>query len=177
VAAAIGTAKALARRRDATLVISAGIAGGFAGRIAVGGLAIADRITFADLGARVDTGFLTLNEMGLRQESSYPVADSRVRERLAASSLAVVCGEVLTLACMTGTDDDGEQLASRNPHAIAEAMEGFGVAAAARDAGVPYAEIRAISNPIGKRDPTTWNMQGAFDALAEAFAVLMKEPW
>lgn len=177
VSAAVGTATALARRRDTALVISAGIAGGFAGRVAVGDLAIADRITFADLGARVDAGFLTLNEMGLQQDSSYPVADSRIRERLVASPIPVVCGEVLTLACMTGTDDDAGQLASRHPRAIAEAMEGFGVAAAARNAGVPFAELRAISNPIGKRDPTTWSMQGALDALAEAFAVLMKEPW
>lgn len=177
VSAAVGAATALARRPDVTLVISAGIAGGFASRIAVGEIAVADRITFADLGARTDAGFLTLGEMGLRQDSSYAVTDLRVRERLAASSLRVVHGEVLTLACMTGIDADAEQLASRHPHAIAEAMEGFGVAAAADNAGVPFAEIRAISNRIGTRDPSTWNMQGAFDALRQAFAALMKEPW
>lgn len=177
VAAAVGTATALARRPETTLVISAGIAGGFAGRVAVGEIAVADRITFADLGARVDAGFLTLNEMGLHQDSSYRVADSRVHQRLAESALPVVHGEILTLACMTGVDDDAAQLASRHPHAIAEAMEGFGVAAAAHNAAVPFAEVRAVSNPIGKRNPSTWNMQGAFDALAQAFAVLMKEPW
>lgn len=177
VAASVGTATALRGLTHVTLVISAGIAGGFAGRVAVGDIAVADRITFADLGARVDDGFLTLSEMGLRQDSSYAVTDSRVRERLAGAPVRVGGGEVLTLACMTGTDDEAARLAARHPHAIAEAMEGFGVAAAALNAGVPFAEIRAISNLIGKRDPSTWNMQGAFDALAQAFAALMKEPW
>jgi futalosine hydrolase len=177
VAAAVSTATALAHRPDTALVVSAGIAGGLAGRVAVGDIAVADRITFADLGARVDSGFLTLNEMGLPQDSSYAVADARVQEALFKSSFAVVRGEILTLACMTGTDDDAAQLAARHPQAIAEAMEGFGVAAAANDARVPFAELRAISNPIGKRDPTTWNIQGAFDALAQAFGALVKERW
>jgi futalosine hydrolase len=176
VAAAVGTIAALHRLPDTSLVISTGIAGGFSGRAAVGDVAIADRITFADLGARTDAGFLTLAEMGLRQESSYSETDARVRERIAQAPVSVVRGEILTLACMTGTDDDAAQLAARHPRAIAEAMEGFGVAAAAHDAGLPFAEVRAVSNTIGKRDPTTWNIPGAFDALARAFAVLLKEP-
>lgn len=181
VAAAVGTAAALARLPDTSLVVSAGIAGGFRGRVDVCDVAISDRVTFADLGARTDVGFLTLNEMGLRQDSSYVTADSPVWKRLAGPSIHVVRGEILTLACMTGTDDDAAQLASRHPQAIAEAMEGFGVAAAARNAGASFTEIRAISNTIGKRDPSTWNTQGAFDALTRTFAALMnmlaKEPW
>jgi futalosine hydrolase len=55
-------------------------------------------------------------------------------------------------------------------------MEGFGVAAAASRVGVPFTEIRAISNVVGKRDPSTWNMRGALDALAQAFALLVEEP-
>lgn len=176
VAAAIGTAAAIAKFPDTSLVISAGIAGGFRGRIAIGDIAIADRITFADLGARTDAGFLTLTEMGLRQDSSYTATDAEVVDRLARACVPVVRGELLTLACMTGTDDDAALLASRHPRAIAEAMEGFGVAAAARNAGLRFAEVRAISNTIGKRDPSIWNIPGAFDALAQAFALLLKEP-
>jgi futalosine hydrolase len=177
VAAAVGTASALAARPATSLVVSAGIAGGFRGRADACAIAIADRITFADLGARVDTGFVSLDEMGLKQDSSFPVTDSRLPRRLEALSFDHLRGEILTLACMTGTDDDAAELASRHPVAVAEAMEGFGVAAAAHHAGVPFAEVRSISNAIGKRDPSTWNMQGAFAALAEVFAAIAKEPW
>ena len=41
---------------------------------------------------------------------------------------------------------------------------------------VPFAEVRAISNIIGRRDRSTWNIPRAFDALAEAMALLMSEP-
>jgi futalosine hydrolase len=176
VAAAVSTMAALADFPEVSLVVSAGIAGGFRGRIEVCDVAVANRVTFADIGARTDAGLLTLDQMGLHQDSSYLASDSDIVKRLARTSPRIVTGEILTLACMTGMDDDARRLAARHPHAIAEAMEGFGVAAAANRAGVPFAEIRAISNVIGKRDPSTWNMRGAFDALAQTFAELVEEP-
>ena len=47
-------------------------------------------------------------------------------------------------------------------------MEGYGVACAAATAGVPFAEIRAISNSIGPRDRSTWRIGDALDALTRA---------
>ncbi len=41
---------------------------------------------------------------------------------------------------------------------------------------IPFAEIRAISNLIGRRDRSTWNIPLAFDALADAMSTLLKEP-
>src|SRR4029078_11283063 len=67
-AAAAATARELAlaemngHRYDA--VISAGIAGGFAGRVAVGGVVLAAHSVAADLGADSPDGFLTVDEMG-----------------------------------------------------------------------------------------------------------------
>jgi futalosine hydrolase len=176
VAAAVSTMAALSDFPDTSLVISAGVAGGFRGRVQQCEIAVASRITFADLGARTDAGHLTLDEMGLRQDSSFEASDSDVAWRLASTSTRVVAGEILTLACMTGRDDDAQRLAARHPEAIAEAMEGFGVAASAKRAGLPFAEIRAISNLVGTRDRSTWNMRGAFDALSKAFAELVEEP-
>jgi len=46
-------------------------------------------------------------------------------------------------------------------------MEGFGVATAAAQAGVPFAELRSISNPVGPRDLAAWR-------IGEAMAMLTK---
>jgi futalosine hydrolase len=85
---------------------------------------------------------------------------------------------VLTLSAMTGTDADAEELAARYPQALAEAMEGFAVIAATQytDAVRYVAEVRAISNIIGRRDRSTWNIPLAFDALADAMSTLLREP-
>ncbi|WP_461031047.1 phosphorylase family protein, partial [Streptomyces sparsus] len=57
----------------------------------------------------------------------------------------------------------------RHPGAVAEAMEGFGVAQAAAAQGVPVLEVRAVSNAVGPRDRAAWRIPDALDALAEAF--------
>ena len=44
-------------------------------------------------------------------------------------------------------------------------MEGFGVATAAADHGVPFVEIRTISNLVGPRDRSAWRIDLALAAL------------
>jgi len=176
VAAAIGTAALLTGGYE--MVVSAGIAGGFGGRVEIGDVVLANLATYADLGVRIEGGFLSLRDMGIDQDSSLAFGDQRLVDRMRAASVSVLVGEVLTLSAMTGTDADADELASRYPRALAEAMEGFAVIAATRiDHGPRYvAEIRAISNIIGRRDRSTWNIPRAFGALADAMSTLLNEP-
>ena len=180
VAAAAGTARLLATGPRYDLVVNAGLGGGFRGRIEIGSLAVADRVTFADLGARTEAGMLTLRQMGLSQDTGYALAaEPALLRQLAAAGPPVVRGEILTLAAMTATDPDAEELANRFPRAVAEAMEGFGVVEAVvqlPDLGCRVTEIRAIANLIGHRDPADWQFDRAFDVLAAACAALVKEP-
>jgi len=174
VAAAVGTVTMLATGYE--MVVSAGIAGGFRGRVEVGDVVLANLATYADLGVRVDDGFMSLRDIGISQDSSLAFGDQRLIDRL--SPAQVLVGEVLTLSAMTGTEADADELAVRYPRALAEAMEGFAVVAAARyNHDVRYvAEIRAISNIIGRRDLSTWNIPLAFSALANAMSTLLSEP-
>jgi len=176
VAAAIGTAALLTGGYE--MVVSAGIAGGFRGRVAIGDVVLANLATYADLGVRVEGGFLSLRDMGIDQDSSLALGDQRLVDRMAAGPAMVLVGQVLTLSAMTGTDADADELATRYPHALAEAMEGFAVIAAAREHhDLRYvAEIRAISNIIGRRERSTWNIPLAFGALADAMSTLLNEP-
>ncbi|GAA4943524.1 futalosine hydrolase [Actinoplanes utahensis] len=168
-AAAAGTARLLATR-DYRAVISAGIAGGFPGRVPVGGLVIATRSIAADLGAESPGGFLPIDELGFG--TSVLDADPDLVKALRAALPEAVCGDVLTLATVTGTGETADRLAARFPLAAAEAMEGYGVAVAAEGAGVPFAELRAISNPIGPRDRESWRIPDAFAALRAAAPAL-----
>ena len=79
-----------------------------------------------------------------------------------------VTGEVLTLSTVTGTADGTDALLARWPDAVAEGMEGFGVATAAMQAGIAFAELRAISNVVGPRDRSAWRIPDALAALTEA---------
>ncbi|GAA3386551.1 futalosine hydrolase [Cryptosporangium minutisporangium] len=172
VAAAVSTAMALASG-EYDLVVSAGLAGGFAGRAPIGSVVVADTVRWADLGADTEEGFLDLTGLGLAGGDVLSATGGRwVTDALGAAGVPALTGEVLTLATMTGTDRRGAELATVHPTAVAEAMEGYGVAWAARAAGVRWAELRAVSNLIGRRDRSAWDIPAAFDALRRAISAL-----
>jgi futalosine hydrolase len=171
-AAAAGTGRLLAVAEAAhtpyRAVISAGIAGGFPGRAAVGATVLGARTIAADLGAESPDGFLPVDQLGFG--SNLIEADATLLKLLTSALPAAVVGDILTLATVTGTAQTAGTLRTRHPQAVAEAMEGYGVACAAQLAGVPFAELRTVSNPIGPRDRAAWRLREAFSALTEAAA-------
>jgi futalosine hydrolase len=182
VAAAITTATLLVFGPEYDLVVSAGIAGGFRDRAEIGDVVLADQVIAADQGVMTDEGFSTLRDLGLPGNGGYAMANIEHRARLAAGPYRLLAGDILTLSSMTGTDARAAELADRYPRAVAEAMEGYGVIEAVRrdyertGRDLPFAEIRAISNIIGRRDRSTWNIPLAFSALANAMSTLLNEP-
>lgn len=160
-AAAAATAVSLA---SAELVISAGIAGGFT-PLGVGDVAVATASVFADLGAESPDGFLPMSTLGFGVDA-YQVPPKLAVEL--ADRTGGHLGTVLTVATVTGSAARASTLAERFPDAVAEAMEGAGVAAAAARGGLPFAEIRAISNAVGPRDRESWRIADALGALGTA---------
>lgn len=172
-AAASRTARTLASGHY-QLVISAGIGGGFPGQAPVGSLVVASDIIAADLGSETPEGFLSVDRLGFG--SAYIQTTPELAERLTSvlqeAGLVATCGPVLSVSTTTGTKETAEALAARVPGAAAEAMEGFGVAQAAQDFGLPVLEIRAISNAVGPRDRDAWKIPQALQALEAAISKL-----
>ncbi|MFF8478106.1 futalosine hydrolase [Streptomyces sp. NPDC015414] len=158
------------------LVVSAGIGGGFPPEAPLGSLVVADEITVADLGAQTADGFLPVTELGFGTVTHRP-PESLVRGISQAAGARA--GTVLTVSTVTGTAARAAELRARHPRALAEGMEGFGVAEAAAAHGVPVLEIRAVSNPVGPRDRAAWRIGEALAALTEGFGKLtpVLESW
>lgn len=169
VAAAVAATTALIRgprpgRPPYSHVLSLGIAGAFDPAAQV---LVATRAVAADLG--VEDGD-DLSVMGLGGEIF--VADASLAARLSAGP-GVVTGDLLTVWRVTATSENAARLRARYPDAVGEAMEGYGVAAAAAAARLPFAEIRTVSNLIGPRDREGWDIRGALARLTDvARAVL-----
>ncbi len=173
VVAAVNTTKALATA-EYSLVVSAGIGGGFLGRAEVGSLVVASEMIIADLGVETQEGFCSLEELGFGFTHVKTNASlvAHLSSALQAVKLPVSIGPVLTVSTITGTAARAEELAKRVPGATAEAMEGYGVGLAAIDRGLPVLEIRAISNMVGPRDRSAWRINEALDVLEAASTVL-----
>ncbi|MEV6631352.1 futalosine hydrolase [Actinoplanes sp. NPDC051470] len=170
-AAAAGTARRLALK-PYEAVLSAGIAGAFPGRAALAATILGARSIAADLGAESPEGFLPIDTLGFG--TSTQPADPALLKTLQNALPQALTGDILTLTTVTGTAETTERLAGAHPEALAEAMEGHGVATAAAQAGVPFAELRTISNLIGPRDRKAWRLPEALTALSQAAANL---PW
>lgn len=190
IAAAAGTAIFLAKQANAgesagdtinggayDLVVSAGIGGGFPGRAELASLVLADEIIAADLGVETTVGFSSLEQLGFGPTRIK--TDTALRDGLAKAlhlaGLPVSIGPVLTVSTVTGTAESAAKLAARIPGAAAEAMEGFGVALAAKQFGLPVLELRAVSNLVGPRNRTAWRIKEALNLLEKACSVLVEE--
>jgi futalosine hydrolase len=171
-AAAAAAASAALATGAYDLVICAGIGGGFE-PIGVGAIAVAAAIAFADLGAETATGFTTVSALGFGTDR-YDVAPQLAIEL--SDRTAGHLGTILTVATVTGTAASADELRRRFPDAVAEGMEGAGVAAAAVLHDTPFAEIRAISNAVGPRDRDAWRIPDALAALGRAFAAITSAP-
>jgi futalosine hydrolase len=172
-AAAASTAFALAEGKYG-LVVSAGIAGGFAGQAGIGDIVVATEIVAADLGSETADGMLTLDELGFGS-SRVPVDGQLALQTAAAMQAAGMqakAGPVLTVATATGTAESARRLAERVPGAAAEGMEGYGVAVAARQLALPVLEVRAVSNAVGPRDKSAWRIKDALASLERACGIL-----
>lgn len=186
-AAGVGPARAAATAATAltaaalggapySLVLCAGIGGGFLPDAPVGSLVVADEITAADLGAETADGFVPVTGLGFGTVTHRP-QNSLVRDLAEAAGART--GAVLTVSTVTGTAARATALRARHPSALAEGMEGFGIAEAAAAHGVPVAEIRAVSNPVGPRDRAAWRIGDALAALTAAFGKIapVVESW
>jgi futalosine hydrolase len=175
-AAAAGTARLLAvaeaSGRPYRAVLSAGVAGGFPGRVPVGATVLGVHAVAPDLGAQSPDGFISLDELGLGT-TTLP-ADPAFLTVLANRLPGAIQGDVVTVSMATGTSGTAAALARRHPNAVAEGMEGYGVACACAITQVPFAELRTISNLIGPRDRAAWRIGDALGALTTAAATLAR---
>jgi futalosine hydrolase len=170
VAASVATGCALRSGYD--LVISAGIAGGFPAA-ELEAVVVANAVVHADLGAETAAGFASMAELGwgpIRFELDDVLCAELARRT------GGVRGAVLSVSTVTGTQARADQLHTAYPDAVAEAMEGIGAYAAAAQAGLPFAEIRTISNRVGPRRREQWRITEALAALSGAFDAALAEP-
>jgi futalosine hydrolase len=161
-------------------VLHLGIAGSFDLTAApLGELVVATQEIWPEYGVRQADG--TLTPLGFPMLDDVPEPVLRLDPDAAAQALGLslprqwIRGPALTGAGVTGDPVLAARL-HRQWQAVTESMEGFGVALAARLAGVPFLEVRSISNAVGERDKRRWDVPAALAALAHATQTLFSPP-
>jgi futalosine hydrolase len=89
-----------------------------------------------------------------------------------AAAPTVFAGAFVTSSTVTGTDAEARAIMQRWG-ALAESMEGAAAAQVCALFGVPFLEVRGISNAVGDRDRSKWQVERAAEAAGWAAVTLL----
>ncbi|MFZ5811341.1 MAG: futalosine hydrolase [Thermodesulfobacteriota bacterium] len=184
VACAAALGRALGARPHAAGVIQIGVAGSFdLARAPMGSAWVVTREVWPEYGLRGEDG---VDPRGIRLPMAE-TGDGPVRESLdldpenAARAMglhlpaALGRAASLTVAGVTGTLGGADDLFHRHG-ALLENMEGFAAAFACRLAGVPFLEVRVVSNLAGGREAAHWDLRGGLAGLGPTLDALLEKP-
>jgi futalosine hydrolase len=149
------------------LALNLGVCGSFDPVLTPGTVVhvVADRLS--ELGAEDDEEFLTIHQMQLLAENEFPYTDGQlvnaeppVNRVLAA--LPAVRG--ITVNTVHGADASIARVSGQfNPQV--ESMEGAAFMYACLVAGLPFAQVRAVSNAVERRNRAAWKLPDAIQQL------------
>lgn len=169
VATAATVARALAQTGyDAAFAF--GVCGSFDRSLALGAVVHVTEDRLPELGVEDGERFVPLDDVGLAADSVFVNAAPPANPVLAA--LPTVTG--ITVNTVHGRDDTIAAIVERCRPQV-ESMEGAAFAQACVLSGVPYAQVRAVSNYVERRNRAAWQMEAAVRALNETALRLLDQ--
>lgn len=179
IAAAARTAQLAEQRRPAGLLLL-GIAGSYdCERHPVGSVVEPGRVHLDGVGAGTGDRALGPEALGFPQWPGTELGpgDGKTGTGNTAIFDCIELGDdetsLLTVCAASATPEEAQRRRQRFTGVAAEDLEGFGVALAARLAGIPLRIVRGLSNVAGDRDHTHWRIDDALSSARElALAIL-----
>jgi futalosine hydrolase len=165
--------------RQYDLALNLGVCGSFDRALPLGTVVhvVADRV--CDLGAEDGDALLTVAELGLVESPALqPRSDSLANTRAPISSALAALPQVsgLTVNTVHGNERSIAGVLARigkTDRPLVESMEGAGFMYACLLHRLPFAQVRAVSNVVERRNRAAWRMEDAIRNLgAAALAIL-----
>ena len=164
VAATLALTRRVVERRPEAIVVF-GVAGAYPGGPELGHACWVTEDWLADEGVQAPSGFLSLEDLrlGTRGPFTAAAALTDALERLLGETLPRVLGA--TVSTCSGTDALSAALQAACPGVAVESMEGAAVGAVCAALGIPWTQLRVVSNRTGDRDRGGWDLPGALARL------------
>ena len=174
VATGVWTSRALLRDRY-DLVLNLGVCGSFRADLPPGTVVhvIADRLS--ELGAEDGEAFLSMQDLQLLGPDEFPFASGELRNPAPPANAALArlrTVRSITVNTVHGNRASIARVVERVDPDV-ESMEGAAFMYACLVAGVPFAQVRAVSNVVERRNRGAWKLRDAINALGgAAFAII-----
>jgi futalosine hydrolase len=158
------------------LVVQAGIAGTLRDR-KLGEVFMIEADELADIGVWEEGRFKTVFDMGFVDFDGGPFAHGRLvnpyRQLMALTGLEAVAG--LTVNEIT-TNVERISWYQQNTFAVVESMEGAPLHYVCLQEQIPFLQLRSVSNLVGVRNKSQWDIRGAIAALNRELLALLENP-
>ncbi len=148
------------------LIVNIGICGAFDRTLYIGDVLRIERDRFADWGMLDNKDFKDVFEMGLEDENSFPfehgwIRDALPPEWLNLTQLKAVDGFTVNTIRVHNLNRFDQQI-----YAETESMEGAAFLYVCRQLNSPCIQIRSVSNYVGERDKSKWDILKALQSLS-----------
>ncbi len=156
VSTAYYTGKTLSNKYD--FALNTGICGSFNKYIEIGAVVNIVQDYFADMGAEDGEQYLSIKEIGLEGEIEM-LNETHIQNNVL-FEIPQVCG--ITVNTAHGNEKSIEKVFQKF-HPNTESMEGAAFMFVCQQEGIPYAQVRAVSNYMERRNKLAWNIPLAIE--------------
>lgn len=156
------------------MVIQAGVAGSFNDFLLPAEVVVVESDCFADSGIREKGAFTPLFETALADANSFPFNKGRlINSHAILGNTALKKVSAVTVNTIT---DDSEQIDEivRIFSPEIESMEGAALHYVCMMEGVPFVQLRSISNKVGERNKELWKLDEAILNLNEQLVRIIR---
>jgi len=155
---------------DYDLALNVGVCGAFDRTLALGTVVHVTTDRFAELGAEDGDAFLTMSDLGLLDANEFPfTAGTLVNAAPPGSSVLKSLRSVgsITVSTVHGNEESIARAVERFAPQV-ESMEGAAFMYACLVHGLPFAQVRSVSNAVERRNRAAWKLPEAVRALNAA---------
>jgi futalosine hydrolase len=149
------------------MALNLGVCGTFDRALPLGTVVhvVADRLP--EVGAEDGDAWLSIHELGLLDENDFPFQGGELVNLAPpdnAALRALPAASAITVNTVHGSDQSIARVLERFVPRV-ETMEGAGFMYACLVAGLPFAQVRAVSNVVERRNRAAWKLPEAIAAL------------
>ncbi len=162
-------------RAEYDVAFNVGLCGSFDRTLGLSTVVHVTSERLSELGAEDGESFLSIDDVGLAGPDDFPFTCGRI-VNVAPPASATLRGlpavDAITVSTAHGSERSIDDVVRRlNPQV--ESMEGAAFMYACSIHGIPYAEIRAVSNFVERRNRASWDIAGAVAALGRAALAIL----
>jgi futalosine hydrolase len=148
------------------LILQVGIAGCFDKNITLGHVVVIKEEALGNTGVEEDGKWKDIFDLKLEKPGYPPFEKKRLpNHHLEKYNLLMLDEVVAVTVNEVSTKEERIQQLLKKYTPVIESMEGAALHYVCREMNVPFVQMRAVSNYIGERDKTKWEIKSAIDNL------------